>query len=289
MSSSTERQAWLELAKLECVTLLKAVDVTVPDKVRVTIGWPSTGGRGKRIGECWSPTASTDAYGEIFISPRLTDTVTILGTLLHELIHAGVGAEAKHGPGFKRPAVAVGLEGKMTATTVGEALKATFKQWVTAHGEYPAGGLNLADRKKQTTRMLKAACSECGYTVRLAGKWLAEYGAPLCPNPEHEGHRMDADGGEDEEETPPPPPFNPVPPEVAKPAPEPPKAPEPSPPAREEKDARPPTPAPEAPKPPKARTPKPPKAKTSTLTEKDLAGLAEASRALRAHREKAKT
>ncbi len=31
------------------------------------------------------------------------------------------------------------------------------------------------------TRMLKAQCGDCAYTVRVARKWIAEYGPPLCP------------------------------------------------------------------------------------------------------------
>lgn len=227
MSTSIERQQWLEAGRTFCVGLLASVDCNVPESVRVTIGWPSTGGRGKRIGECWDAVASTDGHFEVFISPRLTDSVTILATLLHELIHAAVGS--KHGKAFKRPAVAAGLEGKMTATVPGEALKATFQQWIKANGPYPAGGLNLTERKKQSTRMLKCACDECGYTVRTAAKWLAEYGPPQCPNPEHEGRVMVADVPEDDEgepESPPPPPPAPKPPRKPKPAPEPPKAPE---------------------------------------------------------------
>ena len=34
--------------------------------------------------------------------------------------------------------------------------------------------------KKQSTRMLKAECPECGYTIRLAKKW-ADLGLPTCP------------------------------------------------------------------------------------------------------------
>lgn len=35
--------------------------------------------------------------------------------------------------------------------------------------------------KKQTTRLKKCECRECGYTVRVTAKWL-EVGAPHCPN-----------------------------------------------------------------------------------------------------------
>lgn len=32
-----------------------------------------------------------------------------------------------------------------------------------------------------TTRLLKAQCGDCAYTVRITRKWLAELGPPLCP------------------------------------------------------------------------------------------------------------
>lgn len=35
-------------------------------------------------------------------------------------------------------------------------------------------------RKPQTTRLLKAACSSCGYTVRVTKRW-ADKGLPVCP------------------------------------------------------------------------------------------------------------
>lgn len=221
MGTSAERQAWLEQGRALCVRLLSAAGCAVPDNVRVTIGWPSTGGRGARIGECWDAIASTDGQFEVFVSPRLTNSVDILGVLAHELIHAAVGTKAKHGKAFKHLAVALGLTGKMTATKVGDELRATFQAWIEEHGEYPAGGLNLSERKKQTTRMLKCECSQCGYTIRTASKWLAEYGPPLCPNPEHEGHAMTAQEPEDEDEPmpkpePPKPPPAPSKPKKAK-------------------------------------------------------------------------
>ena len=51
--------------------------------------------------------------------------------------------------------------------------------WLCAwcHGkEHTRGGL-----KKQTTRLKKLKCSECGYTVRTTAKWIETLGAPLCP------------------------------------------------------------------------------------------------------------
>jgi hypothetical protein len=64
-----------------------------------------------------------------------------------------------------------------------------------------------ADRdKKQTTRMLKAECAAegCGYTVRVASKWVKDKGPPLCPCPDHgamavdfpEGDKVEPEAGE---------------------------------------------------------------------------------------------
>jgi hypothetical protein len=71
----------------------------------------------------------------------------------------------------------------MTATTAGPELRVTLAEHIASIGPYPHGRLNASDRpgKKQTTRMLKAACAVTGYTVRLTKKWIDDEGAPLCP------------------------------------------------------------------------------------------------------------
>lgn len=198
VATSEARHAWLEAARVYCASLLSEVDCHVPEAVRVSVGFTGGGARSKAIGECWTANASADSHVEIFVSPALSDSVTILGVVAHELIHAAVGIEAGHGPRFAKPAKALGLEGKMTATRPGEELAGAFKQWVAAHGEYPAGNLNAMNngKKKQTARLLKAIC-DCGYTVRITRKWVVELGAPHCP-----AHgAMDIDGeGEGEGE-----------------------------------------------------------------------------------------
>jgi hypothetical protein len=73
------------------------------------------------VGECWSESHSADGHIEIMISPVLDDPMRVAGTLAHELVHA-TGRHA-HGSHFAKLAGAIGLEGKMTATTEGEAFK----------------------------------------------------------------------------------------------------------------------------------------------------------------------
>jgi hypothetical protein len=55
-----------------------------------------------------------------------------------------------------------------------------YAQVLASLGAYPHAPLNVGTRKTQSTRMLKAVCPTCGYTVRLSAKW-ADKGLPTCP------------------------------------------------------------------------------------------------------------
>jgi hypothetical protein len=165
----------------------EAAGYAVPETVRISVGFPKAGSGGdKTIGQCWAAEASGDAHNEIFISPELggkNDSVRIMGVIAHELVHAVVGLKAGHRTPFKRCAEAVGLEGKMTATTETREFAAWAINMITDRiGEYPAGAMTLmGSRKKQTTRLLKCICEDCGYTVRTTAKWIDEAGTPICP------------------------------------------------------------------------------------------------------------
>ena len=171
------------------------VGAELPAKIRVSCGWPSKGAlaiKKQRVGECWSATCSGDETFELFISPALKDSIEVLATLVHEACHAAVGVEAKHGSAFKKVAKAMGLEGKMTATTSGEVLKVRLKELVTKLGEFPHAELKSSNSpKKQTTRLLKVKCIECECVVRITRKWLDDVGAPTCGC----GGKMEEDNG----------------------------------------------------------------------------------------------
>ena len=102
------------------------------------------------------------------------------GTLAHELVHA-TGRHG-HGSHFAKLARAIGLEGKMTATTEGEAFKQAVAPILEAVGPYPHAELSKKARTKQGTRLIKLQCPTCPYTVRITRKWLDEVGAPACPS-----------------------------------------------------------------------------------------------------------
>jgi hypothetical protein len=182
-SPSLLRQQWLEKATDALRQLFARKGFEVPANVRVSIGWPKgSHGKGRAIGQCWGYEGSSDKHNEIFISPEIADVSEyVIATLAHELVHATVGIKAGHKAPFKRVALAIGLEGAMTATAAGEELTQWSLGVIARIGKIPAGSLSPAQRKKQSTRLLKAECADCGYCVRITRKWVEQAGTPICP------------------------------------------------------------------------------------------------------------
>lgn len=173
------RQAWLEAAVKALRPMFERQGKPLPTELRVSMGWPQMGKR--TMGECWSTLASSDAHREIFISPTLDDTAVVLGTLAHELCHAGLDFGIGHRAPFVVLAKSIGLVGKPAHMGEGGPAFAWFiADFVLANGDYPAGFLKFMHKPKQPTAMLKVMCMSCGYTVRTTGKWLAT-GTPICP------------------------------------------------------------------------------------------------------------
>lgn len=164
-----------------CRPLFKNCGYTIPP-VKVSTGFPGGRGGKKAIGSHWHPNASDDKIGSIFISPVIDDSLKVIATLMHECVHASVGNEAKHGEKFRECAELIGLEGKMTATYAGSKLESQIEKYVKAHGPYPHAKLNLEmnPTKKQSTRMIKMECTQCGFICRASLTKILEVGPPLC-------------------------------------------------------------------------------------------------------------
>ncbi len=180
------REAWLMALLAELRPAFKRLGYPIPAKVRIGVGFPSVRGiaaKNQRIGECWSNTRSGDDHHEIIVSPVLADPMRVAGILAHELIHASVGVEHGHKGPFRAMALALGLEGKMTATTEGEAFNRHAQPILDAIGPYPHAELHAMTngRKRQVARLIKCECPECGYVARVARQWIDDQGAPHCP------------------------------------------------------------------------------------------------------------
>ena len=185
------REQWLNDAIAEITPDFETLGFKVPTNIRVTCGWPSkSAGRSskRRIGECWSENASEDKTIEIIISMVLSDHIEVLETLVHELIHAIDHNKNGHKGPFKTMARAIGLGGKLTATSAGSDLKERLEEIKQKIGDYPHATIDFSNRKKQTTRMVKIECLDnidCGMIFRTSRKWidkaLNEDKTFLCP------------------------------------------------------------------------------------------------------------
>lgn len=189
----TSREDWLRAATNELRPYFAETGHVLPEKIRFAIAFPSTGRKGRRIGECWHASTSEDGNFEIIVRADIADPVEVLGVLVHELVHAVLPADAGHGKSYRDAALKLGLEGQMRHAMPGVLLRNRLVELAAALGPLPHARLNIErgrddrgpiDRpKKQAARLLKAECGgeACGYTVRITAKWVREIGPPHCP------------------------------------------------------------------------------------------------------------
>jgi hypothetical protein len=194
-SSNTHdtREAWLRAAADGLRPYFESCGYALPDHIRFAIAFPSTGRKGKRVGECWHSTASADGAYEIFIRADLADPAEVLAVLVKELVHTLLPADAGHGKLFKEAAVRIGLQGPMRRAAPGPLLRDHLKKVAEELGPLPHARLaidrqSMAARavdgpRKQGVRMLKAVCEVegHGYLVRIAATHVSKDGPPHCP------------------------------------------------------------------------------------------------------------
>lgn len=127
------REEWLNNLTEKMRPMYHDALAVVPQKIRLTCGWPS-----RRA-----------------ISPCLSDPFKVAEVLAHELVHAT--GQKGHKAGFRRVALAMGLEGPMRATHAGDSLAERLNALISEVGPYPHAELDKeqSPHKKDTTRMLK--------------------------------------------------------------------------------------------------------------------------------------
>ena len=180
------REQWLEKALKFSAKSFKKAGHPLPKNVRVASGHMSTGTRSRHIGECWSPNMSSDGGREIWIRPDQTDSITVLGILIHEACHAALPHDVGHRAPFSRLGKKMLLTGKPTEmASGGKEFNDFWTPFIEKHGEYPQPkflGNRMSTKPKQTTRMVKVECmdSECGMIFRTSDKWI-DAGVLACP------------------------------------------------------------------------------------------------------------
>ena len=160
--------------------IFQARGYVVP-QVKVSVGFPSTGGKGRHLGQCWSSKSAEDNINQIFIAPHLKTPLDFLDTLVHELVHAVDDCQSGHGDNFKKIALDVGLKGPMRSAGAGDWLKQDLIQIAESLGNFPHGRLSLPIRTMQKApKRPGAKCAKCGYEIVMLKRHLP-LGPPLCP------------------------------------------------------------------------------------------------------------
>ena len=193
---NARREQWLCKIAEALLPLFEKQGFDKHPVVRIGVGFPTTGVRGKAVGECHDARASKDCVHEIIISPKLDDGEEVAGVVAHELCHAYLQSSfpeehCGHGKKFRKLAVGIGLTGPMRSTDPGESFKRFLQPVLATIGDYPHGALGKAlpviigGPKPQPARLKKVRCRSCSYTMRVTQKWI-DTAVPKCPSPDCE-------------------------------------------------------------------------------------------------------
>jgi hypothetical protein len=173
------------------------VKYDIPSPVNVDHSFTEHGTRKGPTGSFWSGATMSNGVPKVIIRSNTADPFKLLEALMHQLVHAVVGPEHKHGMPFKACALPLGLVGPMSHSTAGVRLTARLKTLEEDLGPFPRGAHNFEaqgpdgnERKQrlvadveeaQRCRQLKAECPVpgCGYVARVTALHLRR-GAPLC-------------------------------------------------------------------------------------------------------------
>ena len=178
--SEINREQWLMQAVDHLTPIFERSGYAVP-LVKVSVGFPSTGAKGRHLGQCWSTKSAVDGVNQIFIAPHLQTPFDFLDTLVHELVHAVDDCQSGHGENFKKIALDVGLKGPMRSAGAGDWLKKDLMKIAEQLGGFPHGRLSLPVRAMQKApKRPGAKCDKCGYEVVILKRYL-HLGTPICP------------------------------------------------------------------------------------------------------------
>lgn len=197
------REGWLTAFANEVAPIITSrTGLRVPmDKIRVSCSFPRTRTTPNRkggytTGVCMHGSGHKSGLHELFINPLKANVLPVKDgdqgvgdILIHEMLHACLDVKVGHKAKFAKAAKDMGLEGKPTSTTAGPEAKAIIQSIVDKIGDYPHEALDGEWGKKQTTRLLKVQCVDCGYineagngyTARITMTWIENAGLPTCP------------------------------------------------------------------------------------------------------------
>ena len=199
-------------------TLPGIATYTMPETIHISVGFGYGAKRENEVivGQTWRAERSADKVNHMFISPEIGHASTVLGIMIHEMLHVLFDCDHGHDRVFAAFGQVLGLEGKPTEMLPGPAFEMELMLMAEQElGAYPHSALDVQRSKAlapvdgvpvpvgggwvergyvgpapQRARMIKAWCpgavdgqpAGCGYTVRVARSWI-ELARPVCPNP----------------------------------------------------------------------------------------------------------
>lgn len=195
----------------------------MPEQIHISVGFGYGAKRENSVilGQSWRSDRSADKVNHMFISPEIQHASTVLGVMIHEMLHVLFDCEHGHDRVFAAFGTMLGLEGKPTEMLPGPAFEMELMFMAERElGAYPHSALNVERSKAvvpvgdpqlipagggagewgyvgpapQHARMIKCWCpgnsGGCGYTTRTARSWIV-VARPVCPNPACSRHLHD--------------------------------------------------------------------------------------------------
>jgi len=183
VGSIKTREQWLvAFGRMIMPILIGAAGRDIP-AWRISVGFP-LGQRSKAQGQSFGVRASHDGHAEIFVHPGLSDPMAVAHIMVQQLLLVA-DPETGYGRAFQSRARGLGFVAPFDVPTPTPDTRAWIGMVLSAMPPYPHAQLDaegaIAKRKAQKSRYHKSTCGACGYTVRVARRWVVEVGPPCCP------------------------------------------------------------------------------------------------------------
>lgn len=179
-----DREAWLRRAAEQFRTMIEQVSgIQVPD-FRVAMGYGAH--RFERYVPAITYPRADDEKGlnQVYISPKLSDTMDVLLALLHSMIHVALESEGaqgweRHGSAFAEHSIRLGFDGDAKAIP-SPGLAGEMITVAAALGEFPHGALKAtrtpAEKTAQAQTLVTAGAPPVSSGMRPErNRWISFY------------------------------------------------------------------------------------------------------------------
>ena len=179
--TASSREQWLAGVSRAIAGWLQTMGAPLPP-CRVISGFPSRGRRSYNIAEAY-PEEDGLSF-RLVVNPDATDPVQIAAAIAQQLAAIAAGSDQGAQYRFRQLAVSMGLRGTKRESPPGLLFGELVEPVLRTAGPLPTAdtpATPILAIPKQSSRLVRVACSQCGYVVRVARKWLMEMGPPHCP------------------------------------------------------------------------------------------------------------